>query len=304
MLQLNPSGDSDNDSLSYRFEVYTDDSLTNLLVQGESDTTRWPVSSALTDRTWNYWRVQAVDEHGLASAWTAAAAFFVMDNGVDDPPEITILELAAHLLTNKDTVLIRWEDNDPDSNATISLYYDTDDSGEDGTLIVAGLEENSEGTGDTYTWDISGLEGPYYIYAFITDGNSTVTTYGPVAITIDRTSPTVEATPPGGAYSMGQTVSLSADEAADIYYTTDGTEPTSKSFLYTDPVEISETTTLKFMAVDGARNQSETITEVYTIVEEPVNLAVTVVTDKGRELSGVKVYAFTESGSYTRFLHR
>ncbi len=59
------------------------------------------------------------------------------------------------------------------------------------------------------------------------------------------------------------------------------------------------TTTLKFMAVDGAVNQSETITDVYTIVEEPVNLAVTVVTDKGRVLSGVRVYAFTESGSYT-----
>jgi hypothetical protein len=299
MLQLNPSGDSDNDSLSYRFEVYADDSLTNLLVQGESDTTRWPVSSALTDRTWNYWRVQAVDEHGLASAWTAAAAFFVMDNGVDDPPEITILEPAAHLLTNQDTVLIRWEDNDPDSNATISLYYDTDDSGEDGTLIVAALEEDPEEAADTYMWDISGLEGTYYIYASITDGNFSITSYGQAAITIDRTPPTGEAAPPGGTYSIAQTVSLSADEAAEIYYTNDGTAPTNESFLYKDPIEITETTTLKLMAVDGAGNQSETITEVYTIVEEPVNLAVTVVTDKGRELSGVKVYAFTESGSYT-----
>ncbi|MCJ7683172.1 MAG: chitobiase/beta-hexosaminidase C-terminal domain-containing protein, partial [Desulfobacteraceae bacterium] len=299
MLQLNPSGDSDNDSLTYRFEVYTDDSLTSLFVQGESDAPWWAVPTALSDSTWNYWRAQSVDEHDSASSWTAAAAFFVKDDGVDDPPEITILEPAAHLLTNHDTVLIRWEDNDPDSNATISLYYDSDDSGEDGTLIVEGLDEDSDGTADTYTWDISGLEGTYYIYATITDGNSSITSYGQAAITIDRTPPTVEAAPPGGTYTTTQTVSLSADEAAEIYYTTDGTELTSESFLYTDPIEISETTTLKFMAVDGAVNQSETITEVYTIVEEPENLSVTVVTDKGRELSGIKVYAFTESGSYT-----
>jgi hypothetical protein len=299
MLQLNPSGDWDNDSLTYRFEVYEDAALTNHFVAGESDTTWWAISTALSDSTWNYWRAQSVDEHDSASAWTAAAKFFVKDDGVDDPPEISIVEPAEELLINQDTVLIRWEDNDPDSNATISLYYDTDDSGEDGTLIVAGLEENSEGTGDTYIWDINGLEGTYYIYATITDGNSSITSYGQAAITIDRTPPTVKAAPPGGTYSIAQMVSLSADEAADIYYTTDGTEPTSKSFLYTDPVEISETTTLKFMAVDGAKNQSETITEVYTIVEEPVNLAVTVVTDKGRELSGIKVYAFTEPGSYT-----
>ena len=158
-----------------------------------------------------------------------------------------------------------WEDNDPDSNALISIYYDTDEVGEDGVLIVEGLEEDPDDTDDAYTWDITGLEGAYFIYATITDEGFSVTDYAGGSVTIDRTSPSVEALPVGGIYDSAQSVTLSADETADIYYTIDGSEPTTDSLSYTLPIEITETTTLKFMAVDNTGNQSETITELYTI---------------------------------------
>ena len=45
---------------------------------------------------------------------------------------------AAVSITNSDSFLIRWQDADPDGNAAISLYYDTDDRGFDGVLIVSG----------------------------------------------------------------------------------------------------------------------------------------------------------------------
>ena len=297
ILKLNPAADPDHESLTYLFEVYADPDLTSLVTQGESDTTRWTLPSALSDTTWYYWRARAADEHDAASAWSSGASFFVKDNGVDDTPEITILKPAEDLLTNGQYVLITWEDSDPDSNADITLYYDTDSTGQDGTLIAEGLKEDLDGVSDTFLWDMTTIPGgTYYVYATITDGTTTNTSYSPGSITIDRTPPTLTVTPPGGTYTSAQTVTLSADEPAEIYFTTDGTEPSSSSMLYTSPIEMIETTTLKVTAVDEAGNQSDVITVEYTIQHE---IAITVETSMGKSLAGLKVYAFTESGSYT-----
>jgi hypothetical protein len=64
---------------------------------------------------------------------------------------------------------ISWEDDDPDDDATIGLYYDADDAGCDGTMIVEGLSEDS--ATDTYTWTLPLAlpTGSYYIYGQISD---------------------------------------------------------------------------------------------------------------------------------------
>ncbi len=81
---------------------------------------------------------------------------------------------------------IQWADLDLDDNASISLYYDTDDNGVDGTLIVSGLGEDPDGAANEYVWDTTSLPpGYYHIYAVIDDGSSTpVVSYakGPVHI--------------------------------------------------------------------------------------------------------------------------
>jgi hypothetical protein len=297
-LSLNPSLDPDGDSLRYRFEVYADSALTTLIAQGESQAPEWPVAVALEDGAWHFFRAQAVDEHGLASAWTEVFSFFVKQTAENVPPEITLLEPGAPVLTNGDTVLIRWDDSDPDSNADVSLFYDTNASGEDGTLIVSGLKEDPDGASDTYLWDISGIpDGTYYVYGTIDDGTSQAASYSPFPVVIDRTPPALSAEPPAGTYSSARTVTLSASEPAEIYYTIDGSEPTTASLHYGGPIEVTASTTLKVIAVDPAGNQSAALSLAYGIGEG--ELAVTVLTDKGRALSGVKVYAFTESGSYT-----
>ena len=43
---------------------------------------------------------------------------------------------------------IQWMDTDIDTNATIDLYNDTDDSGFDGMAIVTGIAEDPDGAGD------------------------------------------------------------------------------------------------------------------------------------------------------------
>ncbi|MDI6793802.1 MAG: hypothetical protein QME81_13215 [bacterium] len=90
---------------------------------------------------------------------------------------------------------IRWTDADPDDNALVSLYYDSDDTGYDGTEIVTGLSEDNPAA--TYLWNISGmLEDSYYIYGVIADGvNPPDSDYSDGPLTIEH-APTPDTTPP------------------------------------------------------------------------------------------------------------
>ncbi|MEN3044595.1 MAG: choice-of-anchor J domain-containing protein [Candidatus Hydrothermales bacterium] len=65
-------------------------------------------------------------------------------------------------------VWIKWDDNDIDDNATISLFYDNNSAGYDGILITLGISEDSPS--DSFRWDVRGISaGNYYVYAIITD---------------------------------------------------------------------------------------------------------------------------------------
>ena len=82
---------------------------------------------------------------------------------------------------------IRWEDDDADDDALISLAYDTDTDTANGyTWIVRGLHEDPDGESDTYVWDTSNLPegGPYYILAVITDGKTRTYDYSQGTVTI------------------------------------------------------------------------------------------------------------------------
>ncbi|MBW1789275.1 MAG: chitobiase/beta-hexosaminidase C-terminal domain-containing protein [Deltaproteobacteria bacterium] len=300
-LELHPAPDADGDALSYELELYGSAGSFDFLARSESAYGVWVMDPPLDDATWYYWRARAVDEHGAASDWGDETAFFVKDNGVDDPPEFQFVQPDQDLLT-QGGVLLAWSDADPDSNAGIDLYYDTDGSGADGVLIQSGLEEDPEGPGDTWVWDMAGLpDGVYYVYAHISDGVGSNTVYNAYSVTLDRTPPAVVADPRGGIYPDGLDVTLTALEPVDIVYTTDGTDPADNGLPYTGPITLSETTTLKFMGIDAAGNAGDVYVENYTIGQVPEQFSVTVETDKGRSLSGVRVYAFKDGGAYTGY---
>ena len=71
--------------------------------------------------------------------------------------------------------------------------------------------------------------------------------------------------PVGGEYTEAQTVAISAAEGTKIYYTTDGSQPSAQNAdqVYTEPVTISQTATLKAIAVKGAISEAAEAT--YTI---------------------------------------
>ena len=72
--------------------------------------------------------------------------------------------------------------------------------------------------------------------------------------------------PEPGEYASPQSVTMScATPGAAIHYTTDGSTPTSSSTLYAGAVAISETTTLKAIAVKSGMLDSEVASAAYTI---------------------------------------
>ncbi|MBQ6432642.1 MAG: chitobiase/beta-hexosaminidase C-terminal domain-containing protein [Bacteroidaceae bacterium] len=91
-----------------------------------------------------------------------------------------------------------------------------------------------------------------------------------IIVTYDETAnPTCSAptfTPAAGIYTSVQTVTItSATDGATIYYTTDGTDPTDAP--YTDPITVSETTTIKAIAVKEGMDNSTVAEATYTIVD-------------------------------------
>jgi len=99
--------------------------------------------------------------------------------------------------TVKNSFTIEWNATDSDSSPLVSLYYDTNNSGYDGTLIAANLaagaatlnleEDVSASSSGSYVWDVSALpEGKYWIYADISDGINSNRTYTTGPLIIDR----------------------------------------------------------------------------------------------------------------------
>lgn len=89
----------------------------------------------------------------------------------------------------------------------------------------------------------------------------------PVTIATFQPADTPTASPAAGAVISGTAITLSTTtEDATIYYTIDGTTPTTASIQYTSPIPITTAQTIKAIAVKSGMNNSEVLTVVYTIV--------------------------------------
>jgi len=71
--------------------------------------------------------------------------------------------------------------------------------------------------------------------------------------------------PAGGSYSSAQSVALScATSGAAIRYTTDGSAPSSSSTVYSGPISVSSTTTIKAKGFKSGMTDSDIATTAYT----------------------------------------
>ena len=103
--------------------------------------------------------------------------------------------------------------------------------------------------------------------------------------------------PAPGNYSSPQLVTLSdATAGAVIYYTTDGSTPTTSSTLYSGSIAVSGTTTIKAIAVASGYLNSAVATGTYTF---PVTLVSIAVTPTYVSIPKGSTQQFTATGTYS-----
>lgn len=118
--------------------------------------------------------------------------------------------------------------------------------------------------------------------------------------------------PEGGDYTTAQNVTISCEtEEAVIYYTLDGKNPTDTSAVYTHPIEINETTTIKAFAKKEGMTNSGIVTAKYNIIEavtvsfyENGNLKETKEVAKGEEIGELPVATAPDGFSFNGWLDK
>ena len=72
--------------------------------------------------------------------------------------------------------------------------------------------------------------------------------------------------PAAGDYTEGQSVTITAEDGVNIHYTTDGSEPTMSSPIYTDEITVDQSMTIKAIGIkEGLYNNSDVAEATYVI---------------------------------------
>jgi hypothetical protein len=174
---------------------------------------------------------------GIAASDVAAAAYTIK---VATPT----LSLAAGTYTTPQTVTLA------DATPGATIYYTTD--------------------GSTPTTASTPYTGPVAVAQSMTlravAGRNGLVTSDAAGATYTLQVATPTFTPPGGKYLLPQTVAIQdSTPGVTIYYTTNGSTPTTSSSQYTGQILVLPGTTLKAIAVRAGWSTSAVATAVYTL---------------------------------------
>ena len=137
-----------------------------------------------------YWRLDTNDEIGETYEDNNVKYFPFQVIQFDSLPQIEILRPVEGDTANQG-FRIEWEDYDRESNALVSLYYDSDSIGTNGFLINVGQTIYEDSSPDSFYWNTSNIPSGtrYWIYGKIVDYvNAPVFDYSEGPLTIYRGS--------------------------------------------------------------------------------------------------------------------
>ncbi|MBI5913429.1 IPT/TIG domain-containing protein, partial [Candidatus Azambacteria bacterium] len=165
----------------------------------------------------------------------------------NSPPTLSISQPDGtdDTVTQGDSFNITYSLADTDNVVTAAFYYDSNNSGLDGTAISGACATAAEGTNATCSWDTTGVTpGSYYVYGITNDGvNSQVSAYSggtitinaPAVISIDSVTPNAGAlaggtsvTIAGSNFQSGTAITFDGVSATDIVFF-DSTSMTAKT---------------------------------------------------------------------------
>jgi hypothetical protein len=122
----------------------------------------------------------------------------------------------------------------------------------------------------TRTWNLSSGDGSKTVYVRFRDTAGVWS--GPVSDTIvlDTRAPSTIAAPAGGTYTSDQTITLTCGDGTGsgchrTYYTLDESNPTTASNVYSGPLLVASTITLKYFSRDLAGNTEAVKTQSYKV---------------------------------------
>jgi hypothetical protein len=133
-------------------------------------------------------------ETGISVTWEANGGIWKTLDGVYSVPVVSFAEpdIGGDTVQVGDNYNIVYTLTDADYVGTSTgFYYDTDETGFDGTLIHADTVGLAEGTSQTYIWDTTGMAaGVYFIYGEVANDNSdTGQAYANGTLTINASIP-------------------------------------------------------------------------------------------------------------------
>ena len=168
------------------------------------------------------------------------------------------------------------------NNTSATLTLSCTDNAEACAQMQFSNDNSSWSTPETYAttkaWTLTPpVGGTSQVYVKFKDAAGNWSSAASDSIVFDTSAPSTAASPGGGTYIGSRTVSLTCSEGGfiggvsgcdKIYYTTNGTTPTTSSSVYLTPITVSTTTTLKFFATDLAGNSEAVKSQSYTIITD------------------------------------
>lgn len=218
---------------------------------------------------------KTISVSGSVSKSGAVSVFALGPNpGLDDIAPATQPSATAGTFKSADlptSITFTCTDEGTNSQGCANTYYTLD-----GSTPSAG-----NGTTQTYTSGSVSLNAnaSTTVKVYSVDKNGNTETVKTFEYTLDNAAATTTSSLAAGTYASGQTVTLTCEDAVSdcvIYYTLDGSTPvvptasadntstSSNTFVYSAPITLTETTTIKYFSVDAAGNVESTQTRVYT----------------------------------------
>ncbi len=156
-------------------------------------------------------------------------------------------------------------------NANYNVYIETSTDGE--TWTAAETYNMGDFGNGSYTQKSKSFDGTTEYYVRFHCYNTTAVRYvDDVSITYSASNEpptciTPTFSPAAGTFASAQNVTISSEtDGATIYYTVDGTEPTTESNVYSRAIPVNETTTIKAFAAKADYSNSAVASATYTII--------------------------------------
>ena len=155
--------------------------------------------------------------------------------------------------------------NGSTSTAALNVTLNNSASGSPTQYIASesssfsGASWQSYSTSPSFTLSSGG--GVKTVYFKVKNSSGTESAVVSDTISVDSTLPVSSVLPTSKIFKTAFYAALTASKSATIYYTTNGSIPTTSSNVYSTPVLISADTKLKFFAVDSVGNVENSIKE-------------------------------------------